>query len=507
MTTFLAPYVQIGKVVKRSLGLSKSRWLYVLVASFLTIVAVGGGITWKWGLGTLWSVVTTSTEVYLQICWPFVVTALMRLNTPIAAQTVPHYVARLRHTALGIWLAISIVIGLLDGHSLMQVCFVTFGAGALMLLISTPWRWPVQWCVFMALLVYAGGRSHDIAESAFVKTLLGSPLLGWMFAIACHLAMAWLVTRLISTNGSRLPAILFRNVWIENAAPGAEAPAKLPIHAMGPVVVLLQQFLLRFQFPWRLYLRHALAPANPSVGRAPQPVVVLARAMLGLGPTTHWVMQVTAYLMLWVVVALIVIVIPVALGGDVQTLSGGWSIVIAIACLMIAVVPLLSLPEILLETTTEQKLMLLLPGMPHGNELNRLLAGRHLCHAFVAWSVAAVSVAALPYPEKDVLWVGVAYLNALVLLPMVISDWVRIQAPTAISALWALVRSLIGFTIGLAAVHLLGVALSAVAVAAVVCCVTLLVLRWTKLAQFAPAFPAGRLLRQETARSLNRAGV
>lgn len=53
-----------------------------------------------------------------------------------------------------------------------------FSSGAAMLVIITPWRWPVQWCIFMALLVFAGSRSTEIIESTFVKALFESRTAG-----------------------------------------------------------------------------------------------------------------------------------------------------------------------------------------------------------------------------------------------------------------------------------------------------------------------------------------
>jgi hypothetical protein len=111
-------------------------------------------------------------------------------------------------------------------------------------------------------------------------------------------------------------------------------------------------------------------------------------------------------------------------------------------------------------------------------------------------------VAALPYPDKDVLFVGSFYLGAFVLLPMVITDWARIQPPNAMGALAGLIWTLRAPTIGLSAVHWLHVPVNAVAAAAVVYCGIMLAVRWKRLAQFAQAFPAGRLLRKETVRNV-----
>ena len=493
------PYVQIGKVIWRSLGITQARWLYVALACCFTLITVGGGISLKWGIATLLETAVNAFVVGLQITWVFVSATLIRLNTPTAARTVPHYVLRLRRGALALWLGICIITGLLEGKSMGGAIVLGFGAGVFMLLISTPWRWPVQWCIFMALLVFAGSRSHEIVESAFVKALFGSPTSWWGFALTCYLGMAWLVTRLIAANGSGFSALYSRVVQRENAVPGADTPARLPVHAFDPLVGILQMGWERLFFPWRLYLRHALALPRQPAGNMPQAAQVLARALLGMGPAVHWVMQVAAFLALWGGVLLVVVILPIAGGSGVSSISGGWAILIALGSLMAAVTPVLSLPETFRTTAPEQKLMLLLPGMPRGDALNHLLAVRHVRHALVAWLLAAVSVVALPYPDKDVWFVGTFYLSALALLPVVISDWSRIQPPNAMNALAGLLQALFAPTIGLIAVRWLGMPINAVAAAAVVYCGIMLVVRWHRLAQFAPAFPAGRLLRKEVA--------
>lgn len=487
------PYVQIGKVIWRSLGITQARWLYVVLACCFTLITVGGGISLKWGIATLLATVVNAFVVSLQITWVFVAATLIRLNTPTATRTVPHYALRLRRFALTLWLAICIITGLVEGNSMGAALFLGFGAGVFMLLISTPWRWPVQWCIFMALLVFAGSRGNEIVESAFMKALFTSPALGWGFAITSYLGMAWLVTRLIAANGSGFSALYSRVVQRENAVPGADTPARLAVNAVDPLVGLLQMGWERLFFPWRLYLRRTLALPRQPDGNIPQASQVLARALLGMGPAVHWVMQVAAFLALWGLVLLVVVILPVAGGSGASSISGGWAILIALGSLMAAVAPVLSLPETFRTTAPEQKLMLLLPGMPRGDALNRLLAVRHLRHALIAWLVAAVSVVALPFQGTSVFFVAGIYLSALVLLPTVISDWSRIQPPNAMTAIAEGLHAILAPAIGLIAVKWLGVPVNAVAASAVVYCGFMLVVRWRRLPQFAQAFPAGRL--------------
>ncbi len=495
----LNPYVQISKVIWRSLGITQARWLYVTLACLFTLITVGGGVSLRWGMAALLETAVNAFVLGLKITWVFVSVTLIRLNTPTTTRTVPHYAGRLRRAALALWLGICLITALVGGKSMGGAFFVGFSSGAAMLVIITPWRWPVQWCIFMALLVFAGSRSNEIFESAFVKMLLDSPALGWAFAIICYLGMAWLVTRLIATDGSQFSAVSSRNLQIQNAAPGAETPVKAAAHAASPLAKGLQlgwQWLL---FPWRRYMRYALALPLPAPQHPSHASQVLARSMLGLGTSVHWLMQVCAMLTLWAVVLLVVVIVPMTAGAGVSSISGGWAVLIALGSLMAAVAPLLSMPETLRQTAPEQKLMLLLPGMPRGHTLNRMLAERHLRHAFIAWLLAAVSAVTLPYPNKDVWFVGTFYLGALVLLPMVISDWSRIQPPNAMNALAGLLQAILAPAIGLIAVKWLGVPVNVVAAAAVVYCGIMLVVRWRRLPQFAPAFPAGRLLRKEVA--------
>ena len=494
-TSALAPYLQIGLVVWRSLGITEARWLYVALGSCFFIMVVGGGVLLEAGATTfssLRAMVLNLFVVGLQISWVFAITVLMRLNTPMASRTVPHYVPRLRHTALALWLSICLLTGLLRGNSLGEFCFLGFSSGVLMLLLSTPARWPVQWCVLMALLVYAGSHSHQIGEWAIVK----SPGSGMAIAVAFYLGMAWLVTRLVATKGSLYATLLSRYLLMQSATPGTEAAPQLPSQTWGPLGDFLRRGEHWLQFPWRLYLRRALALPVTQAAHRPQSALVLARAALGFGPGLHWVMQAFAALALGAAMLLLTVAVPWIGGSGSTPISDGWAVVIALASLAIAVTPILALSETLRETAAEQKLMLLLPGMPQGVELNRLMAIRHLRQAFAAWLLAAVCAAALSYPAKGELMVESFYLGTLVLLPMVVQDWARVQAPDAIRALGWLITALVAPAIGLAAVLWLHVPHSAVATLAVVYCLIALTVRWSRMARFASPMPAGRLPRK-----------
>lgn len=477
-----SPYAQIGLAIVRSLGLQRGRWLWFWVASIVCIMVVGGGIALQWRWVALQGAAVAVLSVSLPIIWIVLSATLMRLNTPSATRTVPRYAQHLRQVALASWLGMCLLTGLLEGASLGSIFFHAWIAGAWALFIVSARRWFFQWCFVCGALVFAGRHSFEIVESPLFKAL-AVPSGLWIAGCFFYGVMAWLVTRIITPKGSRYATVLSQALAQTHALPSSDGANKLSAELFGPIGVALSNGWHRLQFPWRWYLHRVLAiPPSPS---QPQPRQTLARALLGLGSGVHWVMQLCAALVLWSIAGAVMIF----QGG----ITGGWALLVGLAGLMAALLPTMSLSEVLRQSAVEQKLMLLLPGMPHGAQLNRLLALRHLRHAFVAWLLAAAIGLTLPYPPKVVPLIGGLYLSALVCLPFVVANWACIKMPTAVRSLGWLLTGLVAPALGAAGFYWLDLPASAVVALAPIGCAALLVLRWSRLPHYPQAFPAGRL--------------
>lgn len=481
----LTPYREIAAVLVRSLGIGRAPWLYVALISIFGITVLGD-LTLSSKSETILSLRTAICAflaVALQVAWSFSASALIRLNTQNATRMVPSYVAYLRRMALFIWVAICVLVGLLGGRSFSEFVFLGFGAGLFMLLISTPFRWPFQWLFAMVALLWVGKHLDEVVNHPVAKTLIASP---WAAVTVVYLVMAWLVTRLISPKGNRQAAFFSAMAGREIRNP--EAPSRLAVDSFGPVMTRMWDFGYRLLFPWRVYLGHE--------SRKPlQRRDVLARSLLGLGASVHWFMQVFVVAVFGVAALMAVSIFMLVSGCEIKPISSGTAVILALCGLMVAVTPVLSLTEVLRVTQTEQKLMLLLPGMPRGSELNRQLAMRNLRHAVIPYCLAVAAALLLPYSEKDMLFVGSFYLGALLLVPRVLADWSRIQLPTPRQAIFLLSIAVVPVAVGYWFVHQQYIS-SGFVLAVVLAFVAIdLAIRWRRIAGFAQAFPAGRASR------------
>ena len=82
-------------------------------------------------------------------------------------------------------------------------------AGAAMLLISAPMRWPVRWCLFMVGLVCFLRNSAELFESGPLNALIVSRTAMHTVAALIFTIMGWLITRLIANDGSPLLALRY----------------------------------------------------------------------------------------------------------------------------------------------------------------------------------------------------------------------------------------------------------------------------------------------------------
>jgi hypothetical protein len=240
--------------------------------------------------------------------------------------------------------------------------------------------------------------------------------------------------------------------------------------------------LALFQTPFRVYASWLLAHPRPGQAHA------LARAELGLGARTHWVMQLAN-------TGAIFLALTLAACGYELVWGNAWEVfsnpVTLLGLGIITLVPLANWRIALRLTTKEQTLMLLLPGMPQGAELNRALALRHLRHLFVSWLAMAALAVLLPWPSfmrADALLLAVV---SLPLIPLAIQDWSRVAPSAAKLWLTVILAGPVWISVALVALHLY-VSMYWLAALSLFAFVATTGWRWKKLARFAQAFPVGQ---------------
>jgi hypothetical protein len=483
------PYVQIAQVIWRSLGPQDARWLYFAITCVVVITVAGGGLAMQWGVAALIKSIVGLVIFLLQFVGMWVLTALMRMNHPVASQLVPGYVRALRHSALAIWLGICLISGLtsvLEGSPLGNFVPYVFLAGAAMLLICAPMRWPVQWFLFIVGFVWFSRHGAGLFESGPLHALIRSKLATLAVVSLIFSGMGWLITRLIAKKGNAYASVFSRFLGMQNPEQAVNQPDASSINKRSLWFQAYQFVASLATQPWRGYANYLLASPKPGAAN------LLARAELGFGPIVHWVTQVSFSVGFAALVMANWWVDPNKLleaGGKTSPLTAFHIGLMSAVCATTAV---LYIGDVMLRTQGEQKLMLLLPGMQRGNALNHTLAVRHLRQTFAAWVMASAWALVLPYPDSAAIYVAAFCWGTLPLVPLVLRDWATVRPPSADRAFLSLLLALLVPVSAWAALRWLQLPVVLLAAIAVGACLLVLRLRWSRLARFAQAFPVGR---------------
>ena len=484
------PYAQIALVCLRGLNLQDSRWLYFTLISVAVITIAGGGIVLEWGVTTLLTAAIGASVLGLQIVWVGIAAVLLRLNHPTVSRLVPGYVTALRRAALAIWLGICLLTGLagiLDGTSVGWFVFEVCMAGALMLLIGTPMRWPVRWCLAVAALMWLGRHSGAAFEWEPLQSVLTTGQGQLTLAALVFIAMAWVVTRMIASKGNGYASVFSRFMGMQESEHGANEIKVLMSSHFSPWLKAYFTAAHWVTLPWRRYASHLLSNPKPEAANA------IARAELGFGPAVHWVTQLSFSLGFAALLALVWWVYPeLILGGGAHT-SPLVAFYIALASAMCSATSVLSIGSVMLLQQGEQKLMLLLPGVPQSSALNRHLARRHVRMAVSAWFLGTAWALVLPYPDGVANYVAAFCWSTLPLVQFVVQDWATVRPPQAGRSILTLGLVVLLPVSAWAALQWLHLPMELLAGIAVTACLLMLRIRWTRLAHFAQAWPVGRL--------------
>ncbi|MBC7620813.1 MAG: hypothetical protein H7293_17825 [Candidatus Saccharibacteria bacterium] len=483
------PYAQIALVCLRGLNLQDSRWLYFALISMAVITVAGGGIALEWGLSALVKTVIGGVVLSLQMAWVGFSAVLLRLNHSMPSRLVPGYVSALRRTALAIWLSICLLTGLagmLDGTSLGAFAFEVCAAGAFMLLIGTPLRWPLRWCLTLVGIFWLARHGDVIVGSELFHKLITSRQWSLIFALLVLFAMAWAVTRMIAARGSSFASVFSRYLGLQPSDHVVNRDSLLKVRHFSPWLKVYFQLAHWAVLPWQHHAKRLLTSPQPGSVNA------LARAELGFGPSVHWVTQVSFSVGLAVLLVLVWWLYPGFNGEGGAVASPLATFYIGLVSMACPATSVMSIGYVMLLQQGEQKLMLLLPGMPMGPALNRLLAARHLRQACAAWVLAFAWVLLLPYPESVALIVAALVWGTLPFVPLVLQDWAGLRSPQGERALLTLLVGLSVPALALVALQWLQLPVWLLALVSVGSTLWLLRLRWQRLPRLAQAFPAGR---------------
>ena len=325
-------------------------------------------------------------------------------------------------------------------------------AGAAMLLISAPMRWPVRWCLFIVGLVWFLRHRAELFESGPLNALIMSKAAMRTVAALIFAIMGWLITRLIANDGSPYAAVFSRFMGSADRQRATDQPQVVKLSANSPRLNSYEWFARWTVLPWRRYARYLWTHPKPG------PLNVLPRAELGFGAAMHWVSQFSFSVGFAALVALAWWLYPDFILQDGTQISPLSVFSIAIVSGMCAATCVLSLADVMLRTPGEQRLMLL-----------------------------------LPYPKSVSPIVAAIVWGTLPFVPLVLQDWAAVRAPQAERALVILLAGMLVPISAWAALQWLQLPVWLLALISVGCCLLLLRVRWQRLPGFAQAFPMGRL--------------
>ena len=472
----------VGRAAWQGLRNQTHSLLWALALALILLVPGGLWMTLgeQFGKGALASI---AAMVLIGI-YVAVIQSLLRQNHPHLARLVPDHVHALQRSALLIWLVGAVLSAAI---SLWQFGNpLSASLPVLLLMLTTAWalRHPLLWAFMWVPFPFIGWLSKIPALSQAWQALWVQAQTHPWLALMLLLAAGGMLLIQLFGHGDEAHQRRFRRQQTWRAAAKAQKPVTLNWPAGS--------FFDRLQRLARLGYTEALRRASASPARGP---VRHSRALLVLGPQSHWATHLAQLALMICIFALIALFAQVfevrhsSTGHEVGSYTG---FIFGTVAYVMSVVQ--GMRVALYNTRHEQALLSLVPGMARGRVLNRAIAARLMLQFLLLWSLVSL---------VQFLLVGSALLThrqllsaAMASLPMGVwlwSDWSRAKALQGgqlamLYLLPALLSILLLALLSAGWIEMLPLTLLELALLAPVA-----LWRW-RLALGAPsAFPAGRL--------------
>jgi hypothetical protein len=465
--------------------------LYGAVSVFLLGAPAVAALVWM-EPRPAWAAVGVLAFIGLTLAWGMQFGALLRLDHPHAAHSVPGHPRALRATALGLWLAIVALCGLcaLLGASLLLdnglgfALAVVLGSAAALTLVAAAMRW---WAIWLLLSV-AGAFGGVAAWQAVVIGVWKGFHAHWQvqplsMTLMLLLAQGLLLCSLFGAGGAGHARAYASRERQRKSMAASAAGDKPTLAAYGRWGEWLSLPVQRVADVWLAHVcRHAKAT----------PRSVMARAEVVLHGNQHWLGQVIALVVVQALVLLGFLLAMRMSGADMSVLLEGGRVGISIGLTSMAISASVSLRGALWRSRREQALLMLLPGMPQGVALNHAVAWRLMRHGLWTWVALLPAVAVM-------LWAGegthlLAFLAmALPMSALLWFDVSRLRAARPTAALGPAMLCYLAGGLSLLLLKWQPVALLPWALGVLLLSAALLTWRWRHLARLPQALPAGRL--------------
>jgi hypothetical protein len=457
-------------------------WLALLLLTVAVAIACAIMVDMKAALVVLGIDAGASVLILWGICFA----SLRRQNHPNAARLVPGHLARLRRCAIGLLLVLSLITAVLFGSQLGQPLAWGLGAAGLMLAVAAFVRWMQLWFyIWIAISLAFWGPAGAVCVRVW------SGLLQWYIsqpaslALLAVLLLPWLLSRLLQDGGPTHQAS-YRAAEKVRLAFADQTRGLSTAKYAGKTGLTMMRL---FSWPQPLWQRHLLAAAKPA------PRSALARAELVCLGNLHWTSMLGALTVILALLAIGASVFSQFYAPDWSHLSSGGGFGLQLGICSMALNPLIGLAASLHRSRREQALLVLLPGMPRGQAMNRLMAGRLLTQFYLQWCFALVLIGLMMVPAAPGEASRIGLYGLLVALPMgafVLRDWSHQAAPNDGRAMLPLMMVVGGASL-LAGLAWLGVSIWISAVLSLSLTLFLLQRRWQHLVLPSPAaMPVGR---------------
>ena len=460
--------------------------LWVWLALLLLTVAVAIVCAITVDLKAALVVLGIAAGASVLILWSIFFASLLRQNHPNAARLVPGHLDRLRRCAIGLLLVLSLITALLFGSLLGQPLAWGLGAAALMLAVAAFVRWIQLWFYIWIVISLAFWGPVGAASLRVWRGLLQwYTLQPESLALLAILGLPWLLSRLLQDGGPAHQASYQAAEKMRLAFADQTRGLSTAKYAGKTGLKVMRLF----SWPQPLWQRHLLATAKPAAHSA------MARAELVCLGNLHWTSMLGALTVLLALLAIGASVYAQFYTPDWNQLNSGGGFGLQIGIVSMALNPLIGLAASLHRSRREQALLILLPGMPRGQALNRLMARRLLTQFYLQWSVALFLIGLMMAPAAPGQASRIGLYGLILALPIgayVLRDWSRQAAPVGAHQVLPLLAIMAGGAL-LAGLAWLGVSIWITVALSVSLTLFLLQRRWHRLVLRSPAaMPVGR---------------
>jgi hypothetical protein len=476
---------------RRNLG---SRWFWPLVVVLLYVLPTVLYITGRPAKVFL-DYTAGFVLFHLLAYWALTVENLSRQNSPANARLVPHHPRLIRQSLLATWLALGLVTGAITGVAYSHGWLYGLGALLVMGVIQLSF-----WVPFLAW-----GLALAVVGLPLIPTLVGKTLVKEFTVRASNVYPTNPLVPLL-TYAVLLIATLLLWHCISRFGVGYGDARHCRIHERRAKMYLQMQAMQSGQNPlrdqsqlaWRLNwlswapfrwrMQHLLRQAKPTAAS------VMARARIGFGPNFHWTTQVVVVTQIAGIIGVIGLIASATVGleGFREMLIMGPAYITGIMFQF----HFMSQQQSLRQSWREQSLLMLLPGMPRGGDLNRTLAAHWLIGFSALWLVFCSSVWAATRLLDLESW-GMGFAIAMMPVSLLqLRDWSHWNGRTggAVSGWTAFALAGALPAGGVCCWLLCYFELSPWPVMAIVAAVTMVALRWRwiQLGSYQQAMPVGR---------------